>query len=164
MGSLSYPTNEWIDLGNYTVSTDSLSAINSKVMQYVQDFNMITNRLNEKAERAAQASMTAAMEVSVDGTVATGQEFGMENLVEPEDDADMIDMELYEQAKAIRSLPQPIPFTSAPGEEIFPLKLSSPVWTRYLKFKFNEFQGREYYCTLTQVCWWVCSMQHFSPI
>ena len=203
-----------MDLGSYTVSTDSMSAVDPDVMQYVSDFNAITSRIEARAKvKAARAAVKlelaleleaskvalaiaasdssgsgSGIENSLDGNVeqVDGVELQLSTDINTDKDTDTdidsnskfvdiesktistlvsdsdidsndsdsdtyIDMDLYEQAKLIRSLPQPIPFTATPGEEVFPLKLSLPVWTRYLKFKFNEFQGREYYCTLTQV-------------
>ena len=199
-----------MDLGSYTVSTDSMSAVDPDVMQYVSDFNAITSRIEARAKvKAARAAVKLELALELEASKvalaiaasdSSGSGSGIENsldgnveqvdgvelkistdintdkdtdtdidsnskfvdiesktistLVSDSDDSDSdtyIDMDLYEQAKLIRSLPQPIPFTATPGEEVFPLKLSLPVWTRYLKFKFNEFQGREYYCTLTQV-------------
>jgi len=93
LGSATYPSTEWMDLGNYSVSEDSLSS---------KDLAGITNFTSAAQETLVMNYMRAGV----------------------------------------------------PGEEFF---LLAPeigkrnYWVRYLKFRFNEFAGSEYYCTLTQL-------------
>ena len=74
LGSLSYPTKEWVDLGNYSVSEDSLVSLLEKQKMQKQQQQLGSSTTSNQVVNAGEATGTGSS--SSNGAPANGGDSG----------------------------------------------------------------------------------------